>query len=66
MATMRHTPRGRGYDLAVHYFHHMEDYWQSVFQNGNGDTDFFGGALSRNQIWDTKSLLFLIVLVSRF
>ena len=38
---MRHTPRGRGYDEAVHYFHHMEDYWQSVFQNSNGDTDFW-------------------------
>ena len=38
---MRHTPRGRGYDEAVHYFHHMEDYWQSVFQNPNGDTDFW-------------------------
>ena len=23
-ATMRHTPRGRGYDESVHYFHHME------------------------------------------
>ena len=41
MATMRHTPRGRGYDDAMHYFHHMEDYWQSVFQNGNGDTEFW-------------------------
>jgi len=38
---MRHTPRGRGYDEAVHYFHHMEDYWQSVFHNPNGDTDFW-------------------------
>ena len=25
MATMRHTPRGRGYDRALSYFHHMED-----------------------------------------
>ena len=41
MATMRHTPRGRGYDSALHYFHHMEDYWQNWFQNGNGDTNFF-------------------------
>ena len=36
MATPRHTPRGRGYDTSLHYFHHMEDYWQNWFQNGNG------------------------------
>jgi len=43
MATMEHTPRGRGYDTSLHYFHHMEDYWQSWFQNGNGNTKFFKG-----------------------
>jgi hypothetical protein len=32
MATMRHTPHGRGYDDSLHYFHHEEDYWQSWFQ----------------------------------
>ena len=41
MATMRHTPRGRGYDKALSYFHHMEDYWQNWFENSNGDTNFF-------------------------
>lgn len=41
MATMRHTPRGRGYDIALNYFHHMEDYWQSFFENPNGNSNFF-------------------------
>ena len=38
---MRHTPRGRGYSNSLHYFNHMEDYWQNWFQNGNGDTNYF-------------------------
>ena len=24
----RHTPRGRGYDTSLFYFHHDNDYWQ--------------------------------------
>ena len=27
MATPTHTPRGRGYDASLHYFHHANDYW---------------------------------------
>ena len=27
MATFDHTPRGRGYDASLHYFHHENDYW---------------------------------------
>ena len=27
MATLDHTPRGRGYDRAMNYFHHDNDYW---------------------------------------
>jgi arylsulfatase B len=27
MATTRHTPRGRGYDSSLFYFHHSNDYW---------------------------------------
>ena len=27
VATYDHTPRGRGYDAALHYFHHANDYW---------------------------------------
>lgn len=31
MATSRHTPRGRGYDTSLFYFHHMNDYWMSYY-----------------------------------
>ena len=27
MATAEHTPRGRGYEQNLHYFHHANDYW---------------------------------------
>ena len=27
MATFAQTPRGRGYDQSLHYFHHANDYW---------------------------------------
>jgi arylsulfatase I/J len=27
MATFDHTPRGRGFDTSLHYFHHANDYW---------------------------------------
>ncbi len=27
MATFAHTPRGRGFDVALGYFHHQNDYW---------------------------------------
>ena len=27
MATPDHTPHGRGYMTALHYFHHANDYW---------------------------------------
>ena len=27
MATPDHTPHGRGYDIALNYFHHCNDYW---------------------------------------
>ena len=33
MATPDHTPRGRGYDVALNYFHHANDYWS--MQTGN-------------------------------
>eukprot|EP00035_Acanthoeca_spectabilis_P010048 m.177424 g.177424 ORF g.177424 m.177424 type:complete len:301 (+) comp14910_c0_seq2:438-1340(+) len=53
MATMEHTPRGRGYDTSMHYFHHMEDYYQNWFQNSNGNTKFFEGcsAAAGGDIW---------------
>ena len=28
MATIDHTPRGRGYEQSLIYFHHANDYWQ--------------------------------------
>ena len=27
MATVDHTPVGRGYNSSLHYFEHMNDYW---------------------------------------
>ena len=33
MATMDHTPHGRGYSTALHYFHHANDYW--TYQTGS-------------------------------
>eukprot|EP00040_Diaphanoeca_grandis_P016465 m.84937 g.84937 ORF g.84937 m.84937 type:complete len:573 (-) comp25821_c0_seq3:107-1825(-) len=53
MATARHTPRGRGYDHALSYFHHMEDYWQNWFENPNGSPSFFPAcqkANTKNQV----------------
>ena len=41
MATMEHTPKGRGYDRSLSYFHHMVNYWTSTFENSNGNTSFF-------------------------
>ena len=36
MATMDHTPRGRGYDESLHYFHHMNDYWMEYYVGNVG------------------------------
>eukprot|EP00928_Gymnodinium_smaydae_P056925 TRINITY_DN40213_c0_g1_i1.p1 TRINITY_DN40213_c0_g1~~TRINITY_DN40213_c0_g1_i1.p1 ORF type:complete len:598 (+),score=75.00 TRINITY_DN40213_c0_g1_i1:69-1796(+) len=41
MATKEHTPRGRGYDSSLSYFHHMNNHWTSSFENPNGNTNFF-------------------------
>ena len=30
MATPDHTPHGRGYSSALHYYHHCNDYWNYV------------------------------------
>ena len=30
MATPDHTPHGRGYQVAMNYFHHCNDYWSMV------------------------------------
>jgi len=30
MATPDHTPKGRGYDTSLIYFHHANDYWTSI------------------------------------
>eukprot|EP00662_Eupelagonemidae_sp_cell21_P058031 gene58031-biopygen86215 len=29
MATVDHSPHGRGYDTSLGYFHHANDYWTS-------------------------------------
>jgi arylsulfatase I/J len=35
MATAEHTPRGRGYDSSLIYFHHFNDYWNMTCQKGS-------------------------------
>jgi arylsulfatase A-like enzyme len=36
MATPDHTPHGRGYSTALHYYHHANDYWTMVDHGGCG------------------------------
>ena len=38
MASPDHTPHGRGYQTALHYFHHANDYWTSM--DGGGGRSF--------------------------
>ena len=41
MATRAHTPRGRGYDTWLGYYHHANDYWSQEIEScglaGDGD-----------------------------
>jgi hypothetical protein len=41
MATLHHTPKGRGFDQSLIYFHHCNDYWTSTVSN---NTDNFCSA----------------------
>ena len=34
MATAEHTPLGRGWNKSLSYFHHMTDWWTSVYTDG--------------------------------
>jgi arylsulfatase B len=48
MATPDHTPLGRGYDSALSYFHHLNDYWDEQFYDtaastGLAECDGFAG-----------------------
>ena len=43
MATMQHTPRGRGYDESLHYFHHMNDYWMQFYVGNVGPAGGING-----------------------
>jgi hypothetical protein len=36
MATPTHTPHGRGYQDSLLYFHHMNDYFDSTYENPSG------------------------------
>merc|ERR1719390_601618 len=38
MATPDHTPKGRGYQSSLHYFHHANDYWTSKTSDSCGTT----------------------------
>lgn len=38
MATMDHTPYGRGYMKGLHYYHHENDYWDSHVPTGSANT----------------------------
>jgi|EP01046_Picozoa_sp_COSAG06_P009571 hypothetical protein len=39
MATPDHTPHGRGYEDSLLYFHHMNDYYDSTYENPSGICD---------------------------
>ena len=39
MATPSHTPHGRGYEDSLLYFHHMNDYFDSTYENPSGVCD---------------------------
>ena len=41
--TMQHTPRGRGYDESLHYFHHMNDYWMQFYVGNVGPAGGING-----------------------
>ena len=57
MATEDHTPRGRGYDSSLFYFHHANDYWTSIDGTVCNKTDIVDlfdtdqGANSLNNSW---------------
>jgi arylsulfatase B len=41
MATAAHTPKGRGYQRSLIYFHHEVNHWTSNFWDPTGDTNYF-------------------------
>mmetsp|Transcript_125716 Transcript_125716/g.367326 ORF Transcript_125716/g.367326 Transcript_125716/m.367326 type:complete len:626 (-) Transcript_125716:132-2009(-) len=38
MATPGHTPKARGYDTSLLYFHHLNDYWDDQFYETSGSS----------------------------
>ena len=52
MATPAHTPRGRGYEDSLLYFHHMNDYYDSTYENPSGICD---GAMRPVDLWMSRS-----------
>eukprot|EP01060_Flectonema_neradi_P036510 TRINITY_DN702_c1_g1_i1.p1 TRINITY_DN702_c1_g1~~TRINITY_DN702_c1_g1_i1.p1 ORF type:complete len:531 (+),score=111.30 TRINITY_DN702_c1_g1_i1:45-1637(+) len=56
MATPQHTPKGRGYDTSLFYFHHENDYWNNKMGacHGNPVVDLWDGdgpAHGTNNSW---------------
>eukprot|EP00947_MAST-08B_sp_MAST-8B-sp1_P005800 g5800.t1 len=53
MATVDHTPKGRGYDSSFGYFSHDNDYWTEVIPRGSHCVDSAGTNHSPVDLWDT-------------
>ena len=54
MATVDHTPRGRGYDSSFGYFHHDNDYWTErlwATYNDNGTVQQCGSSAVYVDLW---------------
>lgn len=51
-ATPAHTPHGRGYEDSLLYFHHMNDYYDSTYENPSGICD---GTMRPVDLWMSRS-----------
>ena len=68
MATPSHTPHGRGYMTAMHYFHHANDYYTSVTGDcrGTGVVDLWQTNIDRPNFQGPAHMYSKMRLLSRF
>lgn len=63
MATVDHTPRGRGYDSSFGYFHHDNDYWTErlwATYNDNGTVQQCGSSAGPSNCTFASPIHFII------
>ena len=54
MATVTHTPRGRGFDSSLGYFEHKNDFWtKGIMQSKCLDAGGVGAYANLTDLWDT-------------